>query len=66
MLRPQTGLTALLPSDTDLSVFTFDKQIRIFAYDKGETLRAPISAGEILGEVTLYREGVINGTLPLV
>lgn len=66
VLRPQTGLTALLPSDTDLSVFTFDKQIRIFAYDKGETLRAPISAGEILGEVTLYREGVSYGTVPLV
>lgn len=66
MLRPQTGLTALLPKDTDLSSFTFDKQIRIFAFEKGEKLRAPISAGEILGEVTLYREGVSYGTVPLV
>lgn len=66
VLRPQTGLKALLPTDTDLSVFTFDKHIRIFALENGEKLKAPISAGEILGEVTLYREGISYGTVPLV
>lgn len=66
VLRPQTGLKALLPTDTDLSVFTFDKHIRIFAIEKGEKLKAPISAGEVLGEVTLYRDGISYGTVPLV
>ena len=64
--RPQTGLKALLPQDTDLGEFTFDRDIRIFALEKGEKLKAPIAAGELLGEITLSREGVSYGTVPLV
>ena len=63
-LRPQTSLTSLLPNDTDLSVF--DRRITVYDLADGESLIAPISAGEVLGEVTVSFDGVNYGTVKLV
>lgn len=63
-LRPQTSLTSLLPNDCDLS--RFEKRITVYDVAEGESLSAPISAGEVLGEVSVSYEGVNYGTVKLV
>ena len=63
-LRPESSISALLPNDSDFSEFTLS-----VSYDhdaEGETLMAPIAAGEKLGEVTLSKNGVNYGTVDLV
>lgn len=63
-LRPQTSLTSLLPNDTNLS--DFERRITVYDLDDGEGLIAPISAGEVLGEVSVSFDGVNYGTVKLV
>jgi hypothetical protein len=63
-VRPQSSLTALLPNDTDSG--SFSREIKIYGEDNGEELRAPIDAGTILGEITISKDGVSYGTVPLV
>ncbi len=63
-LRADISLSALLPNDTDMS--QFKKDIRIYSSDSGEELVAPISAGEVLGEVSVSKDGVVYGTSKLV
>lgn len=63
-LRPESSISALLPNDSDFSEFSLS-----VSYDHeetGETLMAPIAAGEVLGEVTLSKNGVNYGTVNLV
>lgn len=61
-LRPESSISALLPNDSDLSEFTLSVKFD----NEGETLMAPISAGEKLGEVTLSKNGIVYGTVNLV
>jgi len=63
-LRPSTSVTLLLPNDDGLS--DFDTDIRVYALEGGEPLTAPVSAGQVLGEVTLRRDGRSYGTVKLV
>lgn len=63
-LRPQTSLVSLLPNDCDLG--SFEKQITVYDVAEGESLTAPISAGEVLGEVSVSYGGVNYGTVKLV
>lgn len=63
-LRPSTSLMALLPNDTDLA--SFEKSITLTAAEDGEALSAPISAGEVLGTVSVSRQGVNYGTVKLI
>lgn len=62
-LRPSKSISVLLPKDYDES--QFKKEIRVYALENGETVTAPISAGQVLGEVTLYRNGQSCGTVKL-
>ena len=64
VLRPGSAINALLPNDTDMS--SFQQDIMIFSEENGEKLTAPIDAGEVLGEITIQRDGVIYGTAPLI
>lgn len=55
---------ALLPNDDDLQ--SFQMNIRIYSEETGEELVAPVDAGDVLGEISVVRDGVIYGTSPLV
>ena len=63
-VRPSTSITALLPNDTDPS--TFERTITLYSDTTGETLQAPISAGEAVGEISVSRDGKVYGTATLV
>lgn len=61
-LRAQSGISAVIANDTDLS--TIDKQITIYS-DNG-ACEAPISEGQVLGEMTISMDGIQYGTTYLV
>ena len=63
-LRPASSISALLPNDVELS--EFQKDIRIYALESGETVTAPVAAGQVLGEASLQRAGINYGTVKLV
>lgn len=63
-LHPSTSITALLPNDTDLT--EFQKDIRVYSLENGESVTAPVSAGQVLGEVTVTRGDRNYGTVKLV
>lgn len=63
-VRPSTSITALLPNDVDLTAFS--RSITITSQQTGEELTAPVAAGQILGEITVSRDGVVYGSASLV
>jgi D-alanyl-D-alanine carboxypeptidase (penicillin-binding protein 5/6) len=63
-LRPESSITALMPNDFDPSAA--DRQIRIYSEESGEELKAPITSGQVLGEMTVSVDGVSYGTVKLV
>ena len=63
-LHPESSITLLL--DNDISNEDFLRTIKIYPDEKGETLYAPVYAGDVLGEVTLTRAGVNYGTVLLI
>lgn len=63
-LRPANAVTVLLPNDESMDEFKRD--IRIYSEEEGTTLQAPIAAGEVLGEITIKKDGVTYGSSPLV
>jgi D-alanyl-D-alanine carboxypeptidase (penicillin-binding protein 5/6) len=64
ILRPESEIMGLL--DNDIPDNAFIRAITIFSEVNGETLYAPIEAGDVLGEVTITRNGTIIGTVRLV
>ena len=60
MLRPQEELRALMPNEVK------DEDIRREVILYNETLRAPIGAGTVLGEVRVYVNSTLFGTSRLV
>ncbi|MGN1003182.1 MAG: D-alanyl-D-alanine carboxypeptidase family protein [Oscillospiraceae bacterium] len=63
-LRPSASLSSLLPTDFDMS--QFQREITIYSERDGVELVAPVSAGEVLGEISLTKDGVSYGTVSLV
>ena len=64
-LRAEESLTALLPNDFVLSSVQYG--VTVYGLEEGEgALTAPISAGEILGEVTLSIDEETYGSVKLV
>lgn len=63
-LHPQSAVRALLPNDDDLQSFV--QNITVYSEQAGEELVAPVDAGAVLGEISIERDGVIYGTIPLV
>ena len=63
-LRPETTITMLL--DNDIRDEDFIRTITIYSVKNNEVLYAPITAGEVLGEMTLTRNGENYGTVLLV
>lgn len=63
-LRPESSITVLLPNDSDFSEFRLELDIN---YTEGkQSIEAPINAGDVLGQVTLSKNGVTYGTVNLV
>ena len=60
LVRPEGSLGALLPNDMDLSSFTQTVTLH------SESIEAPVSEGQVLGQVSLSYDGVDYGTLDLV
>ena len=63
-LRPESSIELLL--DNSIPLDQFVREITIYSEQRGETLSAPITAGEVLGEVTITRNGVEYGTVLLL
>ena len=63
-LRPESEIMELI-SNTILDE-EFTRIITIYSEANGETLYAPVSAGDVLGEVTVSRGGEELGTVKLV
>lgn len=63
-LKPQNALAAFLPNDTQLD--SFELSITTNTSEDGTTLRAPIEAGDVLGEVKVMKDGVSYGKVKLV
>jgi len=63
-VHPESAIRALLPNDEDNS--SFEQTITIYSEQKGESLVAPISVGQELGEISVSRDGVVYGTSKLV
>jgi len=62
--RPESPLTLLL--DNSVPDEAFDRNITIFSEVRDDPLMAPISAGEVLGEVVITRDGVEYARTALV
>jgi len=63
-LRPDGEIRMLL--DNDIPDKEFIRTITIYSEVSGETLTAPVQAGEVLGELTVTRKGEDYGTVLLV
>ena len=63
-LRPAGSISLLLPNDYDPD--DFDLEFTVYALQQGDTVNAPITAGEVLGEVNVMRNGASVGTVKLV
>ena len=63
-LRPESSIKQLLSNEESDNEFI--RNVTIYSEERGEELVAPISAGEVLGEVTVTRDGVDYGTVLLV
>ena len=63
-LRPATSVSLLLPNGYDPTVFDFDLQV--YSLQQGQTVTAPVTAGEVLGEISVLRDRQNCGTVKLV
>jgi D-alanyl-D-alanine carboxypeptidase (penicillin-binding protein 5/6) len=63
-LRPQSSVSLLLPNDTDLSQVTVNTTL--YSERDGEELVAPISSGQVLGEISVLLNGTEVGKTYLV
>ncbi|MCL2124685.1 MAG: hypothetical protein FWH33_01705 [Oscillospiraceae bacterium] len=63
-LRPDSSITLLL--DNDIKDEDFTRKITVYNVEANETLYAPVSAGDVLGEMSLSRNGIEIGTVLLV
>lgn len=63
-LRPAGSVTLLLPVDYDRGEIEYD--LRVYSLEQGQTVTAPVVAGETLGEVSVLRNGQVCGTVKLV
>ncbi len=63
-VRASSSIVRLLPNDEDLSLY--QKVPTITATANGKELEAPITAGQVLGEIAIVKDGVTVGTSALV
>jgi D-alanyl-D-alanine carboxypeptidase (penicillin-binding protein 5/6) len=64
IVKPQTAITAILPTDAQQS--DFSRNIVIYSERDKKPLTAPITAGQVVGEITVSYKGNVVGTSKLV
>ena len=65
-IRPSSSIAAFLPNDMDLSSFVRTVTIYPTGGETEGSLTAPVSAGQIVGEISVSLNGEVYGTSPLV
>ena len=63
-VRPAQPIFALLPNDANTDIF--EESVTIYAHRDGNVLSAPISVGEVLGEISILLNGEVIGRTNLV
>lgn len=63
-VHPQSAVKALMPNDEDIS--SYEQKVTIFGLQDAAELMAPVEAGEILGEITIEKDGAVYGSSQLV
>lgn len=65
-IRPSTSITGYLANDIDLE--SFERTVTLYPTDNGDgsSLLAPVSAGQVVGEISVSLDGEIYGTASLV
>lgn len=63
-LRPESDIVAILPNGVNPN--EYERKITVYSERDNTTLTAPISAGDVLGEVSIEKDGVVYGTAKLV
>ena len=62
--RPSTTIRAFLPNDADLAAV--ERTITLSPDVAENGLTAPVGAGQVVGEISVIRDGVVLGSSPLV
>ncbi len=63
-VRADTPVSVILPNDYDTSGLKY--QVTLYDLREGQSLQAPVNAGEVLGEVTVLMDDEVYGTSYLV
>ena len=63
-LRPQSDIAAVLPNG--VSIEDYARKVTVYSERDNTTVTAPIAAGDVLGEVSIEKDGTVYGTVPLV
>ena len=63
-LRPQSEIVAVLPNGASIS--DYERKITVYSERDNTTVTAPVYAGDVLGEISIEKDGVVYGTVPLV
>jgi D-alanyl-D-alanine carboxypeptidase (penicillin-binding protein 5/6) len=62
--RPESSVTLLLSNEIPLEAF--DRTITIYSEESDDPLIAPVSAGDVLGEILITRDGAEIATVLLI
>ena len=63
-LRPQNDVLAVIPNGASPEDFT--RKITVYSERDNTTVTAPVAAGDVLGEISVEKDGMVYGTVPLV
>lgn len=63
-LRPETDVAAVIPNGVSPDDFT--RKITVYSEHDNTTVTAPVAAGDVLGEISVEKDGMVYGTVPLV
>lgn len=57
-------LTAVLPNDA--AIEDYERTVTIYSERDNEPLQAPVESGAVLGEVTITKDGITYGSVPII
>ena len=63
-VHPQTDLATVLPNDANLD--EYERVITIYNNAEETGIQAPVNAGDVLGEISVQKDGQVLATAPLV
>jgi uncharacterized membrane protein len=63
-LRPQSDVVGVLPNGVSLE--EYERKVTVYSERDNTTVTAPVAAGDVLGEISIERDGMVYGTVPLV